>query len=106
MFCCLTALFGFLSRFRTFGVLGALAVGRVMFLVFLRVSYQNLSANQWHFARLAFAHFVLINSYTSDAAPSSFVPRFQRSGDSSLFFASFRIPACSELLSGSLCVRV
>ena len=53
--------------------------------------YQDLSANRWYTARLALAYFAL--SHTSDAAPSSFVSRFQRSGDCSLFFfASFRVP--------------
>ena len=46
--------------------------------------YQDLSANPWHNARPALAYFAL--SFTSYAAPSSFVPRFQRSGFSSFFF--------------------
>ena len=58
---------------------------------------QDLSTDQWHTDRLALAYFAL--SSASDAAPSSFVPRFQRSGDSSLFFASFRVPVRSDLLS-------
>ena len=58
---------------------------------------RDLSAHQWYIARLALDYFAL--SSTSDAAPSNDVPRFQRSGDSSLFFASFRVPVCSDLLS-------
>ena len=66
--------------------------------------YQDLSANQWYIARLALDYSALRS--TSDAAPSSHVPRFQRSGDSILFFASFRIVICSDLLlSDSLCTR-
>ena len=49
--------------------------------------YQDLSANQWYTARLALAHLAL--SHTIDAAPSSFVSRFQRSGDGSLFLLPF-----------------
>ena len=63
---------------------------------------QDLSGSQWCIARLAFAYLAL--SHTSDAALSSFVPRFQRSGDFSLFFASFGVPACSDVLS--MCTRL
>ena len=86
MFHYVTPLFGFLSRFRAFKVLLAFVVGKVFFLGFLRVTYQETSANQWYIGRLALDYFALCS--TSDAAPSSFVPRFQRSGDSNFFFAS------------------
>ena len=45
-------------------------------------------------------------SSTRDAAPSSFSPRFQLSGDSSLFFASFRLPVYLDSLFDSLCTRL
>ena len=66
--------------------------------------FHYLPANQWYIARLALAYLAL--SYTCDAALSSFISRFQRSGDSSLFFASFRVPVCSDLLSDLLCTHV
>ena len=50
--------------------------------------------SRWYIARLALDRFALVS--TSDAAPSSFVPRFQPSGYSSLFFASSRVPVCSD----------
>ena len=66
---------------------------------------RDLSAHQWYIARLALDYFAL--SSTSDAAPSNDVPRFQRSGDSYVFFVSFRVPVCSVfLLSDSLCTRL
>ena len=100
----ITPSFSFLSRFRTFAVLRAFAVGRVIFIIFLRVSVPG-PFNQWYIAILALACFA--RSSTSDAAPSSFVPRFQCSGDSSLFFAFFLLPVCSDcLFSDSLCTRL
>ena len=56
--------------------------------------YQELSANQWYIARLALLY--AAPSCPSDAASSSFVLRFQRPGGSSLFFAYFRVSACSD----------
>ena len=60
---------------------------------------------QWYIARLALAF--LAFSSASDAAPSSFAPRFQRPGGSSLIFGHVCIPVGSEsLLSDSLCTRL
>ena len=88
-----------------FEVFRAFAVGRVLFPYFFVFHYQDLSANQWYIARLALDYFAL--SSASDAAPSGFVPCFQGSGDSSLFFASFSVHVCSDLLlPDSLCTRL
>ena len=58
-----------------------------------------------HCSTIALHYFALTS--TSDAVSSSFVPRFQRSGYSSLLFASVRVPVCSDLiLSDSLCTRL
>ena len=95
--------FGFRSRFSTFGELCAFAVGSVISIHFT-FQFQDLSVSQWYITRLALAYLAL--SHTSDAALSSFVPRFQRSGDFSLFFASFGVPVCSDVLSNSLCTRL
>ena len=57
---------------------------------------QDLSANQWYLTRLALDY--LAPSSMSDTAPSGFVPRFQRSGDSSLLFASVHVPVHSDLM--------
>ena len=69
MFHYITSLFGLHSLFRTFQVIRAFAVGRVKFLISLRVRYQGLSAKQWFIARLVLDYFAV--SSASDAAPSS-----------------------------------
>ena len=98
---CLRVWLSVAFSYDTFEVLRALEVGRVIFLVFLCVLVTG-SFSQWYIARLALAYFPL--SSTNDAASLSFVPSFQSSGDSSLFFAFSRVPVRSDwLLSDSLC---
>ena len=45
VFCAITVPFGFPSRFRTFTMLHAFAVGWVIFLVSFEFQYQDLSAD-------------------------------------------------------------
>ena len=72
---------------------------------FLCASVPGPFSQSWYIGRLLVTLDYFALSSTSDAAPSSFVPRFQRSGDSSVLFGSFRVPVCS-VLSDSLCTRL
>ena len=79
MFHYVTPPFGFLSLFRTFEVLRASAVGRITFLILLRVPAPGpFNQSMAHCSTGLSSYFAL--SSASDAALLSFVPRFQRPG--------------------------
>ena len=93
MFCAIPPPLGFPSDFRTFEMLRAFGVGRVIFLVCLCVSVPG-PFSRWYIARLALDYFAL--SSTSDAAPLSLL----------LAFSVPAVLACSRLPLAYLYVQI